>query len=86
MLEFMLWLCFSCIFNFSYIMCMYFIVTFYLNCLIIIVYYFIHIGTYVGEVPPQHHEVMDKDDVQPPMPKPSIPHRPNHRFWYHVKY
>jgi hypothetical protein len=45
----------------SYLMHMYFIVTFCLNYLIIIIYYFAYIGTYVGDASPQHEdEVMDR--------------------------
>ena len=62
MIEVILSLCFgktSCI-VFVYLMHTQFIVTFFFNYMIIIIYYFADIGTYVGDEPPQQGEEIDE--------------------------
>jgi hypothetical protein len=51
-----------------YLMHMLFIVIFCFNSIIIIIYCFVDIGTYVCDEPPQYEdEVMEEEEDQPPI-------------------
>ena len=60
----------------SYLIHMQFIVTFCFNYVIIIIYCFGDIGTYVGDAPPQHEdEVMEEAEDQSLVQRPHMPCR-----------
>ena len=88
MIEVILSLCFDisrCICYLSYSMHMQFIATFCFNYLIIIVYFFADIDTYVRDDPLQQDEKMEEVAKQLVGHRPIIPHRPNHRVHTKLK-